>query len=98
MQTVITDNVRIIGSYLPNVIGALLILIVGWIVAWIISAIVRGVLRRTDLDNRIARSMGGDGVGVENTVGTIVFWLIMLFVLLGFFQALSLAAISGPLN
>jgi hypothetical protein len=56
------------------------------------------VLRRTELDNRIARSMGGDGVGVENTLGTIVFWLIMLFVLIGFFQALSLAVVSGPLN
>jgi hypothetical protein len=98
MQTVITDNVRIIGGYLPNVLGALLILIVGWIVAWIISAVVRGVLRRTDIDDRIARSMGSDGVAVANAAGTIVFWLIMLFVLVAFLQTLSLAGVSGPLN
>src|SRR5215213_1005929 len=98
MPSVIDQNVRIIGSYLPNVLGALLILIVGWIVATLISGIVKAALRRTDFDNRLARSMGTSGVGVERAAGTVVFWLIMLFVLIAFFQTLSLPMVSDPLN
>ena len=98
MQGVIDENVRIIGTYIPSILAALLILIVGWIVATIVSALVKGALRRTGLDNRLARSMGGTGIGVERLVGSVVFWLIMLFVLIGFFQALSLPIVSEPLN
>ena len=36
------------------------------------------------------------GIGAESAVGTIVFWLIMLFVLVGFFQALELPVVSAP--
>jgi hypothetical protein len=98
IQAFLDQQVRLVGSFLPNLLAALLILIVGWIFAKIVSSVVRGLLRRTDLDNRLARSMGTTGVGVENAVGTTVFWLIMLFVLIGFFQTLHLAGISGPLN
>src|SRR5437763_12323671 len=98
VQGFLDQQVRLIGSFLPSLLAALLILIVGWIVAKVVSAVVRGLLKRTNLDNRMAQSMGTTGVGVENTVGTIVFWFIMLFVLIGFFQTLSLTAISTPLN
>jgi Conserved TM helix len=97
-QRFLDQQIRLIGSFLPNVLAALLILIVGWIVAKVVSAVVRGLLKRTNFDNRMAQSMGTTGVGVENTVGTIVFWFIMLFVLMGFFQTLALTAISTPLD
>jgi Conserved TM helix len=98
MDTVVSESTRIFGTFLPNVIGALLILIVGWLVAMVVAAVVKGLLGRTDLDNRIARSMGAEGLAVENTIGRVVFWLIMLFVLVAFFQALNLAIVSEPLN
>lgn len=97
-MTIIEQNVRTIGSFLPNILAALLILIVGWIVATIIAGVVKGALRRTNLDNRLARSMGGTGVGIERMIGTVVFWLLMLFVLIAFFQALDLPIVSTPLN
>lgn len=92
------NNFRVILSYLPNILAALLILIVGWIVAAIVSGAVKGLLKRTDVDNRIARSMGGSGVNSERVAGTIAFWLVMLFVLVAFFQALDLPVVSVPLN
>ena len=98
MPPVIDQQVRIITGFLPNLLGALLILIIGWIVAAVIAGAVKRLLRRTDIDNRIARSTGASGAGVEEAVGTVIFWLIMLFVLLGFFQALNLTIISDPLN
>ncbi|MEJ2560375.1 MAG: mechanosensitive ion channel, partial [Anaerolineae bacterium] len=93
---------ELVGAYIPSLVGALLILIIGWLVALIVSAIVRGVLRRTTMDDRLARWIAGDeaakGVEVEQWVGKGVYYLIMLFVLIAFFQALGLTIITEPLN
>jgi hypothetical protein len=92
----------LVGAYIPNLVAALAILIVGWLVALIVSAIVRGVLRRTSLDNRLARWIMGEkaaeGVEMERQIARGVYYLIMIFVLIAFFQALGLTLITEPLN
>lgn len=102
MQTFINELARILGSYLPNLLAALAILVVGWILALIIAAVVRGVLRRTSLDNRIAQWAAGEEraaeVDVERWISQIVFYVLMLFVLVAFFQTLGLTLITQPLN
>jgi hypothetical protein len=54
------------------------------------------------LANRLARSVAGEegvtGVDVERWVGRGVLSLLMLFVLVAFFQALGLTLITEPLN
>lgn len=89
-----------LNPYLP-LIQAIAILVIGFIVAWIVSAIVRSILNRTNFDNRLASWIAGEGnpsPPVEKWISSIVFWLIMLFVLVAFFQALRLDAVSQPLN
>lgn len=92
-----------IGSYLPNLLGAIAILIIGWLVALVVASVIQGLLKRTNFDNQIAGWMTGQR-GAENTipvekwVGTAVFWLIMAFVLVAFLNALQLTAVSAPLN
>jgi hypothetical protein len=102
MQVIWDQITRLVGAYIPNLIAALAILIVGWLVALIVSAIVRGVLRRTSLDNRLARLIMGEkaaeGVEMERQIARGVYYLIMIFVLIAFFQALGLTLITEPLN
>jgi len=102
MQVIWDQIIRLVGAYIPHLIAALAILIVGWLVALIVSAIVRGVLRRTTLDNRLARWIMGEkaaeGVEVERQIARGVYYLIMLFVLIAFFQTLGLTLITEPLN
>lgn len=85
----------------PGLVGALVTLIVGYIVARIVGGVVTGVLQRTGLERRLAGLVARPGqarpVNAAPVVGRIVFWLIMLFVLVAFFQALSLTIITGPL-
>jgi len=93
--------VRLVGGYVPSLVGALLILLLGWIVALIIRAVVRAALRRTKLDDRIARWFGGERAEtepVERWIAKGVYYLIMLFVIIAFLQALGLTAITTPLN
>jgi hypothetical protein len=91
-----------VTDYLPNVIAALIILIVGWLIAAIVSSIVRGIFRRTTWDERLAHSMGVDREGRRVNVGDLiaraVFWLILIFTLVAFFQALNIPAVSGPID
>ena len=96
----VTDQVsQLVGGYLPNLLGALAILIIGWFVALVVAAVVRGALKRTTIDNRIAAWMGASqDLEVERYAGKTAFWLIMLFVLVAFFEALNLTNVTGPLN
>jgi hypothetical protein len=102
MQVILDQITRLVGAYIPNLVAALAILIVGWLVALIVSAIVRGVLRRTSLDNRLARWIMGEkaaeGVEMERQIARGVYYLIMIFVLIAFFQTLGLTLITEPLN
>jgi hypothetical protein len=102
VQVFLEQITRLVGGYIPNLIAALAILIVGWLVALIISAIVRGVLRRTSLDNRLAGWIMGEeaaeGVEMERQIARGVYYLIMIFVLIAFFQTLGLTLITEPLN
>ena len=102
MQVILTQTTQLVGSYIPNLGGALAILIIGWLVAVIVSAIVPGALRRSTLGDRLARAIVGEeaakAADVEQWFGKGVFYLIMVFVLVAFFQALGLTLITEPLN
>jgi Mechanosensitive ion channel, conserved TM helix len=98
MPPYVDTAVNTLVAFLPSLIAAVLLLIVGYIVARVVSGLVKRLLGRTGLDNRLARSLSGTGLGSEGAVASVVFWLIMLFVLIGFFQTLQLAAVSTPLG
>jgi len=91
-----------VWAYGPQLIGALLILVAGWLVALLAAAIVRGALRRTSLDNRLARWFLGEErakeANVEKMAGKGVFYLLMILVFVAFFQALGLTLATQPLN
>ena len=91
-------------SVLLNLVTAIAILVIGWIVAMIAAAIAGGLLKRTDIDNRLAAwitgrpAAGAQAPPVEKWVASAVFWIVMIFVLVAFFDKLKLQAVSVPLN
>lgn len=89
------------ATYMPNLLAALAVLVGGWIIALVISAVVRKLLERTKFDNRIANWIAGtEGkpVPIEKWASTGVFWLLMLLVLIAFFQTLQLTTVTVPLQ
>ena len=96
-------NLAALTLILPRLLAAVAILVIGWIVAAVLSSLVGGVLKRTTLDNRIARAMGGDRPGasplkVESLIAKAVYYLILVFVIIATLEALGLAAVAGPLD
>ena len=91
-----------LGQFLPSLIWAIVLLILGWIVATIVAAAIKNLLRRTSLDDRIANwAMGQDpnrDVPIEKWVASVVYWVIFLFAIVASLNALNLAAVSAPLN
>ncbi|MBD1895492.1 mechanosensitive ion channel [Coleofasciculus sp. FACHB-129] len=92
-----------LGNSLVDLIKAILALVVGLIVASLAAAAVRGLLNRTNIDNRLAAWITGrqgaeEGPPVEKWISSVVFWLIMLFAIVASLQTLKLTAVAGPLN
>lgn len=102
MDNIIQDITQMIGNYVPNLLGAIAILVIGWIVASIIAKVVKTILKKTEIDNKIAQKFNADEGSkpfqLEHSVSRGVFWFLMLFVLVAFFQALQLTIITEPLN
>ncbi|NJL23670.1 MAG: hypothetical protein HC895_27365 [Leptolyngbyaceae cyanobacterium SM1_3_5] len=86
-----------------NLLRALAILIIGLLIAAIAASIVRGILNRTNLDNRVARATTGsqrrgDAIPIEKWLSSLVFWTIAILTIIGALNALNLGAVSAPLN
>jgi len=82
-------------AHLPKILGALGILIIGWVVAVLARAGVMRLLELLSVNLRIRESTG-QSLDVEKWIAIGVFWLIILLTLLGMFNALDLALISNP--
>ncbi|NJP10351.1 MAG: mechanosensitive ion channel [Leptolyngbyaceae cyanobacterium RU_5_1] len=84
-----------------NLIGAIAILLLGWIVAAILASVVRGLLKRTKIDNQLSNLTAGQAAGaasVENIAATIVFWVVMILAIVAALNVLNLTTVSQPLN
>jgi hypothetical protein len=85
-----------------NVILAIILLGVGIIIARIVAGSVRRLLRRTQLDDRLGRtiseSTGIPQFNMEELISRVVFWLIMLFVEVGVLNIFNLTSIATPIN
>lgn len=87
--------------YVPRLLGALAILIVGWLGAILIAAVVRAALRRTGFDRKLAEWCSGEGTEapkIERRVAKATYYLILVFVLVAFFDTLGLTRVTESLN
>ena len=94
--------IRTFGPYGPNLVGAFIILIVGWLIALIVSSLIGKALHRTGLDEKIAGKVMGERKGQDmqshRWISKIIYYVLMFFVLVAFFQTLGLTLVAQPLN
>ncbi len=88
---------KTLGATLPSILGALLILIAGWFVAIVVRAGIRRGLGLARLNERI-RSGTGSEINLEGGIAAVLYYLIVLLVLVAFFNALELERVSGSLQ
>jgi hypothetical protein len=90
------------GAGFLNFLAGLGILVGGWLLALIAAALVRAALRRTKLDDRIAAGVAGGEEGqkvdLEKWISRIVFYIILLFAIVGFLTRLQLTSVASPIQ
>ncbi len=100
MNEIINQFFSTVGAYLPSVLAALGILIGGWILAIVGSSITRRLIQGTKFDRWLASVLGEDDsrLNISQWVSRAVYYLILLFVLVGVLQALNLGIVAEPIN
>jgi hypothetical protein len=86
-----------LGVYLPNILGAIAILLVGWVVALVASAATRKGLAALRTNERLG-AQTQSAVDFERISARVVFWAILLLALIGMFGVLRVDGVSGPLS
>lgn len=83
-----------------QLVFAIAILVGGWVIAIFFASMTEKLLKQTSLDNKLANLLGGSSsnLPIEKWAGATVFWIILLFTLVAFFQYLKLDAVATPLN
>jgi hypothetical protein len=92
-------------GFLPNLIGFLVILIVGFIIARIVKGIVGKGLEKLGVDRALHSGQTGQyvekispGASPSKLVGSIAFWFIFVFVLSAAIGALKIPAVTTFMN
>jgi small-conductance mechanosensitive channel len=103
--TAISDAFRKLFGFLPDLIGALLILWIGWIIAGILAKLVTNILRKIRFNeatekaglNRFLQS-AGVRQDASAVMGEIVKWFFRIIALLAAFSVLQLPALTAALT
>jgi hypothetical protein len=89
-------------GFIPNLIGFLLILLVGWLIAKVVRTLVTKGLEALGLDKALDDSAAGEyvqkfspGASPSRLIGAVAFWFIFLFVLTAAFSALKIPAVTA---
>ena len=96
--TTLTESLQqTLGDNLPAMLGALAVLILGWFVALVVRAACRRGLKGLRVNERI-RSATGQALDLERVLAAVLYYVILILALVGFFNVLDLGLVSGPLQ
>ncbi len=92
-------------GFIPNLLGFLIILVIGFVIARLVKEVVTKLLQKARLDDALHSGQSGQyverltpGASASALIGTVVFWLIFLFVLSAAIGALKIPAVTGFMN
>jgi small-conductance mechanosensitive channel len=89
-------------GFLPNILGFLIILLVGYVIAKVVKGIVSKVLEKIGLDRALHDSDAGryvekvsPGASPARLIGAVAFWFVFLFAISAAIGALKIPALSS---
>ena len=93
------ETVSAIVAFLPRLIGALVILLIGWILGRIVAGVVKRIVDRAQLDRMVLNTpiggaLGGSEQAVSGTLGKIAAWFIYALAILAAADTLAIEILS----
>ncbi len=103
--TALANALNLVLTFIPRLIGFLIILLVGWLVAKAVSKAVTFLLRKIGFDrlgDRIGLTRMEQRMGLKmdtaGILGTVVYWFLFLIFLVAAADALGVPTVSNILN
>ncbi len=94
-----------LAAFVPSLVGALLLLIVGWALAHAVELASRRLLRAAGLDRVAARlrvdevlARTGNEASLAEIVARLLFWLVLLLFVLSSIETIGLVAVTATLD
>jgi small-conductance mechanosensitive channel len=101
----LTEMFHRVAAFLPNLVGALIVLLVGWLLAWLAQRVARRVLARLGFDRLAERAGATDALaraGITKSpsrlVGRVIYWLLLLTFLMIAVESLGLTTAATALR
>ncbi|ASI34338.1 MULTISPECIES: mechanosensitive ion channel [unclassified Exiguobacterium] len=96
-------NLNGMFGVLGNILGALLVFLIGWLIAKLIANGIQKALEKSGVVKKLMPEKSAEATTKkkkwtpEKVVGTVIFWVLMVFVLILVFNILNLGIIAAPL-
>ncbi|WP_224448900.1 mechanosensitive ion channel family protein [Haloprofundus salilacus] len=93
------ETISTIIAFIPRLIGAAIILLIGWIIGRVVARVVSAIVDRSELDEMVLRTPVGRALGnseqaVSNTFGKLAAWYVYLLAILAAANALAITVLS----
>ncbi|NHC25557.1 transporter, partial [Nocardioides sp. IC4_145] len=92
-------------AFLPNLLGFLVLLLIGFVVAKVVAGIVRKILEKVGLDKHLHSTSAHSyvervmpGASAAGGIARVAFWFIFLFFLVAAIGALKIPAVTTFMN
>lgn len=86
-----------LGHYLPTVLGAVLVLILGLIAALFVRGVIRSGMSRLRVNERVSTQTASQ-IDIVKVAASIGFWFVILLTLIGVFSVLRVDGLYGPFS
>ena len=96
IKSLLEPFLNTLGEFLPNVVGALLILILGWLLAALLKKLTLKLLTTFKLDERLQRDAKEGRLSVSRITANVVYYLFLLCVLLLVLDILGVEGVLDP--
>jgi hypothetical protein len=89
-----------VTGYLPNLLGAAVLMFIGWLIARVVRFAVEKGLGSVGVDDKLNKATGEEteDVALSKTIGTAAYWLILLLFLVMALDKLELSGLVEPLQ
>ena len=85
------------GIQLEPILGAIVILLIGWVVALLAGAGVKKLFSKLSVNQHV-NSSTGHNTDIEHIAARIVFWFILIIAIIASFNVLNLHTVSAPFS
>ncbi len=87
--------IHTISDSLPGVVGAVVVLIVGWLFAVLVRKVVHSLMKKTEWDERL---LGNTIVDTNKFIANLVYYILMLIILLIVLEMLGVSYVLDPIR